>query len=673
VEGGALKRTDDGRWAHITCALWLPKARLGNVTSMQPVEGVKDAIKKQRERGTVCAVCDIDHGACVKCSHAQCELCFHPLCAWYSGLNMNIESVDIDCRFFVFCPMHTPEHALVDTVTRGKQLLLRQQVAKRNSAQQNEDEASTEGKGESLFDLFQSPQLTALTQLWQSGGGTNTSMAFEEHMPAAPTVHMSEAARKGWVPPLVLEQVPASTQDWHLPVLPGLKATMDGRQIVGLITAVASAAATRKAKAAAPANAQVRDVEVDADTVCDKRVLLRIAQQRELRNRGRLDQSRLAKGKRRTMKLMEGSRQRDFRGKLAHEDRYEPNRCAVCFLTNAEVLFQFHLDQRSREEAMEKAQAEANKKNSSSTSSSSSSSSLVVSGSGGNSAAANTPIITGEDVAIWRRKTTMLRCETCEMDIHQHCYGVRDQEIGGRWNCVRCSAKHLQSVACVLCPRKGGAMKQTVDGRWCHVACAMWLPEVSFLDPLHLDHIVGCQDVAWHRKKLRCTFCKRAGPCIQCDHNGCTAAFHVTCGLMSGSFMHLNEHKGITTMSCRCRKHTPLHVLRGVDIPKEYSRALILWEQMQAAADLVRLTRDREVKKLKIAELEWKMLDEEMMEIVADTPAPQKNKEASEDEAPSSATEADEQDPASVSRKRKVAPKASPKKASPRKSKRARR
>ena len=32
---------------------------------------------------------------------------------------------------------------------------------------------------------------------------------------------------------------------------------------------------------------------------------------------------------------------------------------------------------------------------------------------------------------------------------------------------------------CTMCPVLLGAMKQTQDGRWCHLACAQWMPEVG--------------------------------------------------------------------------------------------------------------------------------------------------------------------------------------------------
>ncbi|KAH9519895.1 Protein Jade-1 [Bulinus truncatus] len=71
----------------------------------------------------------------------------------------------------------------------------------------------------------------------------------------------------------------------------------------------------------------------------------------------------------------------------------------------------------------------------------------------------------------------MVFCDGCDICVHQACYGIQTIPEGS-WLCRIC-ALGIKPM-CLLCPKRGGAMKSTKSGtKWTHVSCALWIPEVS--------------------------------------------------------------------------------------------------------------------------------------------------------------------------------------------------
>jgi hypothetical protein len=135
IPGGALKRSTDGRWCHVMCALWCEGTWISNLSRMGPIEltetisaqlaaqsmssgeelrcllwrkpGYETILAKMQviENETAmgdpiplprydttgsridasCLVCGKTSGRLVRCCADHCGRNFHPLCAWYQG------------------------------------------------------------------------------------------------------------------------------------------------------------------------------------------------------------------------------------------------------------------------------------------------------------------------------------------------------------------------------------------------------------------------------------------------------------------------------------------------------------------------------------------------------------------------------------------------------------
>lgn len=133
----------------------------------------------------------------------------------------------------------------------------------------------------------------------------------------------------------------------------------------------------------------------------------------------------------------------------------------------------------------------------------------------------------------------MVFCDKCNICVHQACYGIVKVPVGN-WLCRTCVLGI--DPQCLLCPKKGGAMKATRAGtKWAHVSCALWIPEVSIACPERMEPITKVSHIPPSRWSLICSLCKvKTGACIQCSVKNCTTPFHVTC-----AFEHSLEMKTI--------------------------------------------------------------------------------------------------------------------------------
>ncbi|XP_029009509.1 bromodomain-containing protein 1-like isoform X2 [Betta splendens] len=115
--GGALKKTDDERWGHVACALWVPEVGFSDTVFIEPIDGIRN-IPPARWKLT-CYLCkEKGVGACIQCDKINCYTAFHVSCAQKAGLYMKMEPVKevtssgaatFSVKKTAYCCSHTPD------------------------------------------------------------------------------------------------------------------------------------------------------------------------------------------------------------------------------------------------------------------------------------------------------------------------------------------------------------------------------------------------------------------------------------------------------------------------------------------------------------------------------------------------------------------------------------
>ncbi|KAJ8383293.1 hypothetical protein AAFF_G00222290 [Aldrovandia affinis] len=108
---GALKRTDNGGWAHVVCALYIPEVEFANVSTMEPI--VLQSVPHERYNKT-CYLCEEQGreskaatGACMTCNKHGCRQAFHVTCAQFAGLLCEEQGSDADnVKYCGYCKYH---------------------------------------------------------------------------------------------------------------------------------------------------------------------------------------------------------------------------------------------------------------------------------------------------------------------------------------------------------------------------------------------------------------------------------------------------------------------------------------------------------------------------------------------------------------------------------------
>ncbi|KAK2816962.1 hypothetical protein Q5P01_025153 [Channa striata] len=105
LRGGALKKTQNDKWAHVMCAVALPEARFSNEAKRSPIDTSRIPMQRYKLKCIYCrkrCAGKRQAGACIQCSCGRCPTSFHVTCAHAAGVMMEPDDwpyvVSITCH-----------------------------------------------------------------------------------------------------------------------------------------------------------------------------------------------------------------------------------------------------------------------------------------------------------------------------------------------------------------------------------------------------------------------------------------------------------------------------------------------------------------------------------------------------------------------------------------------
>ncbi|XP_068448176.1 lysine-specific demethylase 4C isoform X3 [Clinocottus analis] len=105
LRGGALKKTQSDKWAHVMCAVALPEARFIDEAKRGPIDTSRIPMQRYKLKCIYCRKrCSGKRraGACIQCSCGRCPTSFHVTCAHAAGVIMEPDDwpyvVSITCH-----------------------------------------------------------------------------------------------------------------------------------------------------------------------------------------------------------------------------------------------------------------------------------------------------------------------------------------------------------------------------------------------------------------------------------------------------------------------------------------------------------------------------------------------------------------------------------------------
>ena len=194
-------------------------------------------------------------------------------------------------------------------------------------------------------------------------------------------------------------------------------------------------------------------------------------------------------------------------------------------------------------------------------------------------------------------------CEQCKISVHQNCYGILTDN-SDNWICDACKVmtkEEAQNLECILCPVKGGAMKQInlpseceflknlkkirknefnledhsynsvciipkdnileVNRAWVHLSCALWSPDIYFQNFTEKTDIKYVDTISYDKFMEECQVCglKGYGPTIKCNKENCNFKCHPECARINGYRLEIeNISNNLLNFNLYCFIHQPV-------------------------------------------------------------------------------------------------------------------
>ena len=194
-------------------------------------------------------------------------------------------------------------------------------------------------------------------------------------------------------------------------------------------------------------------------------------------------------------------------------------------------------------------------------------------------------------------------CEQCKISVHQNCYGILTDN-SDNWICDACkimSKEEAQNLECILCPVKGGAMKQInlpsdceffknlekirnnefnfeehtynsfciipkdniseINRPWVHLSCALWSPDIYFVNFAEKTNIKYVDTISYEKFMEECQVCGKRGfgPTIKCNKEECNFRCHPECARINGYRLEIeNLNNNLLNFNLYCYHHQPV-------------------------------------------------------------------------------------------------------------------